>query len=129
MSTREAMYEDQKARVLGCLYHGKDMAQWRGWLATHTGLQDRHVRKIIQDLREDGHLICNLQNGEGYFLAEDINDVRRQYKQDMARAMSILKRMKAFRKALKEEQVAGQIRIEDLLMDEFMILEEELSER
>lgn len=30
---------------------------------------DRGVRKSIQRLRLDGHLICNLGNGDGYFMA------------------------------------------------------------
>ena len=30
---------------------------------------DRQVRKSIERLRRNGHLICNLGNGDGYFVA------------------------------------------------------------
>ena len=31
---------------------------------------DRQLRKSIERLRREGYLICNLGNGDGYFLAE-----------------------------------------------------------
>ena len=117
-----------KAMILSCLRHGRDLANSRQWLSTRTGLNDRYVRELIEELRMDGFLICNAQNGWGYYLADDMDEVLDQYKQDMARAMSILRRMKPFRQALRtmEAENSGQVRIEDLLMDEFMVLEDEI---
>ena len=128
MSTNSEIRGQHKAMILSCLRHGMDLANSRQWLSTRTGLNDRYVRELIEELRMDGFLICNAQNGWGYYLADDMDEVRDQYKQDMARAMSILRRMKPFRQALRtmEAETSGQVRIEDLLMDEFMVLEDEI---
>ena len=128
MSTKEELHEFQKAKVKSCLRVGRDLANSRHWIAMNTGMSDRWVRRMIEELRCDGVLICNRQDGNGYYIAENTFDILRQYRQDMDRAMSILKRMKAFRKALKGEKIAGQISIDDLLMDEYMILEEGLKD-
>lgn len=115
--------EEQKSRVLSCLRRGRDMANSRIWIAAHTYLGDRHVRNLIEELRCDGHLICNNQSGTGYFLADSREEIEQQYRQDMARAMSILRRMKPFRQTLMATTMPGQLSIEDLLMDEFMVME------
>src|SRR3989304_5961364 len=35
---------------------------------------DRQVRKAIENLREQGVLICNLLDGEGYFMADTLEE-------------------------------------------------------
>ena len=49
--------------------------QWR------TGEKERAIRREIQQLREDGHLIINDQDGKGYYIATDLDEVERMYKQ------------------------------------------------
>ncbi|MBQ9662233.1 MAG: hypothetical protein IJV40_03660 [Oscillospiraceae bacterium] len=120
--SNEEMIERQRAAVLCCIRTGKDMANTRHWIAMHTGLNDRVVRNRIEELRNEGHLICNTQNGRGYYIAEDIEDIKAQYKQDCARAMSILRRIKPFRHALREleaeERDEDQITMLELLEEE-----------
>ena len=99
--SNEELIREQRARVLGCLRHGKDLANNRFWITMKTGLSDRVVRQRIEELRNEGHLICNLQNGKGYFIAENDEEVELQYRQDCARAMSILRRIKPFRHYLR----------------------------
>ena len=108
---------DMKKRVLACLMHGKDLANTRQWISMHTGIHDRKVREIIEELRNDGHLICNLQDGNGYFLAETTEEILQQYKQDCNRAMSIMKRAKPFRHALLERaaEESDQITFNEIL--------------
>lgn len=87
-----------------CVMHympkGKKNAISRASLCEATGYSDRNNRFIISQLRAEGNLICN--SGTGYYLATDIEDIERQYWQDKARALSILKRVKAARKILKD---------------------------
>lgn len=100
------MEQTRKTRaelVLHYLRGGAENAVTRNTLAALTGLSDRAVRKAIQDLRDRDLLIVNDQSGHGYYLATsgDLEALQRQYRQDTARALSILKRRKATRRILK----------------------------
>ena len=75
--------------------------QWR------TGDNERAIRKDIQQLREDGHLIINDQDGKGYYIATELEEVARQYKQDRSRFLSIAKRIKAARRILRDAGMLG----------------------
>ena len=94
------MMTSEQMNVLFHLPLGKDNAVSREELSASAGYSDRLTRKIIAQLRENGYLICNF--GGGYYISTDLDDIERQYRQDTARAMSILKRRKAMRKILKE---------------------------
>jgi biotin operon repressor len=91
-------------KITDLLGVGEANAVSRVELASRAGMSDRKMRAAIQQAREDGELILNAQNGAGYFLAstDDLNAIERQYRQDTARALSILKRRKAMRRLLKE---------------------------
>lgn len=89
--------------ILQHIPEGKGKAVSRMQLRTLTGLSDRLVRKLIEDARNRGEIIINDQDGNGYYRSNDINDIRRQYRQNHARAMSILVQQKHLRRKLKEE--------------------------
>ncbi|MCQ2530299.1 MAG: helix-turn-helix domain-containing protein [Lachnospiraceae bacterium] len=74
----------------------------RGNLKRRLGLSDRTVRKYIEKARENGVIIINLQNSEGYFKADetDLNNIARQFNQNENRAMSILVQQKFLRRIL-----------------------------
>lgn len=88
-------------RILQYIQKGRENAIDRFRLAELTGLGDRELRKNIADLREDGFVICNAQDGSGYYLAVTDDDFLQQYKQVTNRAMSILKQRKFLRRELK----------------------------
>lgn len=79
---------------------GKENAISRTSLFNRTAISDRKIREGIEELRSQGHMICNV--GNGYYYAEDLDDVFRQYQRDTAQAMSILIRRKPMREKLKE---------------------------
>ena len=83
---------------------GAENAISRAELAAQAGMSDRQMRAAVAQARENGELILNTQNGAGYFRAtkDDLDAIERQYRQDTARALSILKRRKAMRRLLKE---------------------------
>lgn len=79
---------------------GKVNAIPRTRLARLLGTNDRSARALVQKARECGHIIINAQDGRGYYRTEDLDEIERQYKQDTARAMSILSRRKTLRRTL-----------------------------
>ena len=83
---------------------GAENATSRAALAVSLGVSDRKMRKLIEIERRNGALILNAQNGAGYYLAtiDDLDDIERQYKQDTARALSILARRRTMRRILKK---------------------------
>ena len=70
-------------------------------LAKKFGVSDRVIRKAIEEARNDGCFIINEQDGSGYYRTQNLDILERQYKQDTARAMAILKRRKAIRQHLR----------------------------
>lgn len=74
----------------------------RGQIAEILRVSDRKARKIIAEAREEGLIICNTQDGNGYFLPKTAEDLRRQYKQNQSRALSILRQQKYIRRRLKD---------------------------
>ena len=80
---------------------GKEHATTLLALTWLTGEPERQIRKEIARLREEGDLICNEQDGRGYYYATELDEVLKQYKQDRSRFLSIAKRIKAARRILK----------------------------
>lgn len=83
---------------IGC---GKTNAITRQTLSRLTGLPDRAVRQAIENARHDGYIILNDQDGRGYYITANIDDIERQYRQNERRAKSILHYQKPLRQALK----------------------------
>lgn len=90
--------------IMALIPVGKENAITRAELAWITGLSDRSLRAAIEQARNAGALILNDQDGHGYYTAgnEDLEALARQYKQDTARAMALLKRRKTIRRILKD---------------------------
>ena len=86
---------------------GRDNAMPRHVLSNVLGLNDRMMRHALQVAREEGVIILNQQDGRGYYQSSDLKELEAQYRQDTARAMSILKRRKALRDILK--QMGGEV--------------------
>lgn len=69
---------------------GHDSAVTKKQLMIQT---ERTICKEIEEARQSGHIIINLQDGAGYFVPapEEIALAEAQYKQERARALNILK--------------------------------------
>jgi transcriptional regulator with XRE-family HTH domain len=102
----EARAEPESMDVTDLIAHfreaGKGAAISRRALASMMDVSDRHLRRIIEEARNCGYLIINDSDGTGYFLAASSADIERHFRQENARALSILKRLKAARTRLKE---------------------------
>lgn len=81
---------------------GRENAIRRADLVARLNLPDRKVREMIENARKDGALILNDQTGAGYFLSEDVGELKRQLRRNHNRAMSILVQQKHLRRKIKE---------------------------
>ena len=88
--------------ILDYIGKGRENAVTRSQLVSRTGLPDRKVREMIEQARREGAPILNLQDGRGYYLSDELEDLRRQYKSNHRRAMSVLVQQKFLRRRIKE---------------------------
>ena len=79
-----------------------DRAALRELVQSWTGryIPDRTMRKMIENARQEGLVICNGQDGSGYFLPTSREELKRQYNQNESRAMSIMRQQKYIRREL-----------------------------
>ena len=96
----ESRMSDRAEIVLDAIPYGKDRAVTREYLTAKTGLPDRQVRKAIEEIRRN-HIILNDQDGKGYYRSYDLDDIERFYRQERARALAVLYRMRPMRILLR----------------------------
>ena len=96
----ESPLSDREEIVLDAIPFGKDRAVTREYLTAKTGLPDRQVRKAIEEIRRS-HIILNDQDGKGYYRSWDMDDIERFYRQERARALAVLYRMRPMRVLLR----------------------------
>lgn len=87
--------------IIQYIGHGKENAVKRETLVQLTGLTDRKVRQEIENARHGGTIIINNQDGRGYFIPTDIEDIEKQYRANKRRALSVLNYQKYLRRELK----------------------------
>lgn len=84
---------------------GPKNAVTRDELKRLTGLSDRKNRELIEQARNEGHIIVNRQDGKGYYLTNRPEDIKAQMERNRHRALSILVQQKHLKKALKEVEL------------------------
>ena len=67
-------------------------------------VSDRTLRRAIERARQEGMIICNAQDGCGYFLPNTYEDLDRQELRNTHRALAILRQNKFIRRRKKEMQ-------------------------
>lgn len=90
--------------IVNCIPVGRENAINRWALREKAGVSDRKCRKLIQEAKEHGEIIINLQDGRGYFrpAEEDLSNISKQYHQNLSRMISLSKQQKVLRKILKD---------------------------
>ncbi len=93
--------------IINLIPEDRPIKRWE--LRELSGISDRKVRRAIQEAREDGILIVNMQDGSGYqkVSEDDLTQIRKQYQLNQARMISLSKQQKALRAILKEKQPAA----------------------
>ena len=93
--------------VASAIPKGAGNAIPRKALAERLDVSDRTMRRWLEMARKDGLSVINLQDGGGYYLAEDddIETRAKRYFQEYARALTILSGLKSERRFLKSRGV------------------------
>ena len=89
-------------RILDHIGIGRENAVTREELEMRMGLPDRTIRNMIEAARREGALIVNDGSGAGYYISDNLEDLKRQQKMNNSRAMSILVQQKHLRRRIKE---------------------------
>ena len=91
---------------------GRANAIPRARLRYLTGLTDSKMRELIRQARHDVPIL-NLQTGEGYYIPDNKEEVRRYIKQEERRAKSIFANLKSARDYL--DQLENQMYFADVV--------------
>ena len=85
--------------ILRAIGTGEEHAVHRAELVQLTGLCERDVRRVIEQLRRGGAVICSDEHG--YFRPADLNELLTYCRQEEARSRSIYRRTASARRLLK----------------------------
>lgn len=79
---------------------GRTNAIRRAALCQRCGMGDRKMRDEIKQLRDKGIPVLNNQDGSGYYISNDPDEIRRWQRQEMARATKTLRTVRNIEKYL-----------------------------
>ena len=98
----------RKIRIIDFIPIGHENAISRKELCRLTGLNDRKIREEIAKARESA-CICNMSDGAGYYIPEQLAEITDYINQESARARSIFKALKGARiaKNMMEREVTS----------------------
>lgn len=103
--------------LLSLIPKGRQNAIKRTELVRLYGKPDRVVRQEIEDLRHQGFLIANHQDGKGYFICDTPQEAYAYFKAQESRAKAILHscnyfKMYVARSGILSKDVENQMRME-----------------
>ena len=86
--------------ILSALRTGRDNYITTDYLKQITGLPERDVRRVIEDLRRHGAVI--LSDNNGYYLPENAAELESFVRKETKRAKSVFYTLKSARRLLRE---------------------------
>ena len=98
--------------IIDYIPRGRANAIPRKKLAYITGLTDTKMRELIRQARHEKPIL-NLQDGKGYYIPDNKEEVRRYIKQEEHRAKSIFANLKSAREYL--DQLENQMYFADVV--------------
>lgn len=93
---------------------GRENAVTRGELMALLNLPDRTIRRLIQEARDRGEIIINAQDGAGYYMSDDVGEMKRQLALNKSRALSVLRQQKYLLRKIAEAENKEQITMEEV---------------
>ena len=109
---------EQTERLISLLGKGEGQAVSREQLAVLMGMPDRKMREVVAYARLEGACIANAQDGRGYYIPENLDEYKKQYRQTANRGKKILAQLKALRYAIADLEDKDQLELEALLEGE-----------
>ena len=107
MNTKRRKITDDHRALYLLIPEGRQNAYKADLLAEMMGCDERRVRQMIEDLTASGHIVCNLQNGKGYYRPVTEDDIDAMLRLTAARAHSLLRKKYALKKALERFHYNG----------------------
>lgn len=89
-------------KLLSVIGHGVDYATPSRGLQAITGLNERELRKHIETLRRQGHVI--ISSNAGYFFPETLEEVETFINKESHRARSVFRTLRSARELAKQMQ-------------------------
>ena len=96
---------------------GRENAVTRGELMALLNLPDRTIRRLIQEARDRGEIIINAQDGAGYYMTNELGEMKRQLNLNYSRALSVLRQQKHLMRKIREAESKDQVTIEEVSPD------------
>ena len=93
---------------------GRENAVTRSELVALLNLPDRTIRRMIQEARDRGEIIINAQDGAGYYMSDDVGEMKRQLALNNSRAMSVLRQQRYLRRKIAEAENKEQMTLEEV---------------
>lgn len=88
--------------ILSMIGTGKTNAVTYEALMHRTGLPKRQLTNALRRIRKSGVDVCNDQDGVGFYISDDLEDMKRNYIQTQHRGISTLQVNKYRRRILKK---------------------------
>lgn len=105
-------YEADVERIVALLGTGKENAVKRSDLLEQFGGRDRDMRRALAYARLTGHTINNDQDGCGYYIPDNLEELEQQYRQTEARGKAVLAQLKALRQKIESIRNKDQLRLD-----------------
>ena len=99
MNTKRKSLSAVHLDLYSILCEGRDKATQLEVLSDYLGISERKVRSMIEDLTANGMVVCNLQNGKGYYKPATDEDYEAALKLNASRLHSLLRKDYAIKKA------------------------------
>ena len=99
--------------IMNAIGKGEQEAVHLAKIVQLSELSDRDARRVIEDLRKRGVVICS--NEHGYFKPATLSELQSYCRQEQARTLSIYKRTASARKLLKKWREQQEFEKETLL--------------
>lgn len=94
---------------------GRENAVTRGELVAILNLPDRTIRRLIQEARDRGEIIINAQDGAGYYMSEDLGEIKRQLATNYNRSLSIMRQQVHLKNKIREIEQREQMTIDEVV--------------
>jgi biotin operon repressor len=108
------LYKNKRQRVvLSAIGTGREQGAHLRDLHRATGFGERSVRKVIEDIRRAGVVVCN--SLDGYFFPETLDELRLYVRQEERRGRSTFYTLGSARRLLQElEELTGNEELEEV---------------
>lgn len=102
MNSKRKNLTPEHEQLYNTLDFGKQNGQSKTLLQIRTGFSERRIRKLIEELSTNGLVVCNDQDGKGYYKPDTVEDFETYIKIETSRANALRRKVYGIKSALNE---------------------------